>query len=281
MEKASEWLSSFNSNDQSDTQAMVSSRTQTKRQSKTISITGGKGGVGKTSISLKLAKELSERGKKILLIDCDTNLSNTALKLGLPIDNTFYSLVTAEKEFHECLYKDKNFHLLSACNGSVELFDVHFRVEDVIIDIINTHKDDYDYVLLDCPAGLSRDSLTLNAYSDKRIFVVTPDKSSVTDSYSLVKVLNKKFGVTENHILINKVNNKIQFEKIVKTLSETIENYLGCRTKVLGGIKKIDVPSGQFDRFFLESGKNDLRTNFNKVMKRFTEELTQKDINEQ
>lgn len=281
MEKTSEWLSSFNSSYQSEIQAIVSSKIESDKKSTTISITGGKGGVGKTSVSLKLAKELAKRGERILLIDCDTNLSNTALKLGLPIDNTFYSLVSAEKDFHDCLYKDGNFHLLAACNGSVDLFDASFRMEDIIIDIINTHGESYDYVLLDCPAGLSRDSLTLNAYSDKRIFVVTPDKSSVTDSYSLVKVLNKKFGVNENHILINKVSNRPQFERIVKTLSETIENYLGCRTKILGGIKKIDVPAGQFDRFFLESGKNDLQTNFNKVMKRFTEELSGNEFIEQ
>ena len=286
MQKTSEWLNSFNSSNQGDFQSVISpslvapveTPIETKSKSTTISITGGKGGVGKTSVSLKLAKELSESGHKILLIDCDANLSNTALKLGLPIDNTFYSLVSAEKEFKDCLYIDGNFHLLAACNGSVDLFDTSFRLEDIIIDIINTHSEEYDYVLLDCPAGLSRDSLTLNAYCDKRIFVVTPDKSSVTDSYSLIKVLNKKFGVNENHLLVNKVNNRPQYERIVKTLSETIETYLGCRTKVLGGVKMLNVLAGQFDKVFLEGGKNDLDKSFNKVMTRLTEELGSKPI---
>lgn len=276
MEKASEWLSSFSSSDQSQIQAIVSSKLDEPKKSTTISITGGKGGVGKTSVSLKMAKDLATQGFKILLIDCDTNLSNTALKLGLPIDNTFYSLVSAEKNFQDCLYKDGNFHLLAACNGSIDLFDSDFRMEDIIIDIINTHGHEYDFVLLDCPAGLSRDSLTLNAYSDKRIFVVTPDKSSVTDSYSLIKVLNKKFGVNENHILINKVSHKGQFERIVKTLSETIENFLGCRTKILGGVRFLDVQARHFDRVFLEGGKNDLQRNFDKVLDRLTDELVGK-----
>lgn len=273
MEKASEWLSSFSSGYQSEVQNLLSTVSEEKRKTMTISITGGKGGVGKTSVSLRMAKELASQGYKTLLIDCDTNLSNTALKLGLPVDNTFYSLVSAEKEFHECLHRNGNFHLLSACNGSLDLFDSKFRLEDVIIDIITGHGQEFDYILLDCPAGLSRDSLTLNAYSDKRIFVVTPDKSSVTDSYSLIKVLNKKFGVNENCIIVNKVSNKVQFERIVKTLSETIESFLGCRTKVLGGIKNLDIAAEQFDRYFLEIGKNDLQRNFDKVMKRFSDEV--------
>ena len=280
MEKAREWLSSFNSGYQGEIQSIVSAEPSKKSAPTTISITGGKGGVGKTSVALKLAKELSKQGSKVLLIDCDTNLSNTAIKLELPVDNTFYSLVSAEKKFADCLYKDGDFHLLSACNGSIDLFDTSFRLEEIIIDIISSHGGDYDYVLLDCPAGLSRDSLTLNAYCDKRIFIVTPDKSSVTDSYSLIKVLNKKFGVNENHILLNKVHNKTQYNRIVKTLSETIENYLGCRTKVLGGIKQLDILASQFDRYFLDGGKNDLQRNFNKVMERLTEELSGKSSRE-
>ncbi len=156
MQKTSEWLLSFNTNYHQQIQALLNERKLKTAKTMTLSITGGKGGVGKTSISLKFAKELAGKGYKVLLLDCDTNMSNTAIKLGLPIKNTFFSLVTAQKEFDDCLYKEGNFHLLSACNGSLDLFDQDFRLEEVIIDIINTHEKDYDFVLLDCPAGLSR-----------------------------------------------------------------------------------------------------------------------------
>ena len=273
MERTSEWLSSFNSRYQHEIDAIVSSKNQTKTT--TIAITGGKGGVGKTSISLKLAKELSGFGHKTLLIDCDYNLSNTGIKLGLPVNNTFYSLVSAESDFKECLYQDGNFSLLSACNGSIDMFDAELRMEEIIIDIINTHGHEFDFILLDSPAGLSRESLTLNAYCDKRIVVVTPDRASITDSYSLVKVLSKKFGIKENHLLLNMVQNKTQFEKVVKTFSETIENFLGCRTKILGGIKKLSIEASQFDQYLLAGGKNDLQENFLKVVRSLTEELSE------
>lgn len=274
MTKASDWLISFNSSYQRHIHNLLSERKTSQEKTTTISITGGKGGVGKTSISLKIAKELVKAGQRVLLIDCDYNLSNTAIKLELPLNNTFYSLVTSEKSFDECLYKDGNFHLLSACNGSIDLFDADLKLEEIIIDIINEHEREYDFVLLDCPAGLLRESLTLNAYCDMRVVVVTPDKSSITDSYSLIKVLSQKFGIKENHLLVNKYQNDSQFERVVKTLSETVENFLGCRTRILGGVKRFNIDHNKFDKVFLGSGKNDLHENFHKVVHRLTEEVS-------
>jgi flagellar biosynthesis protein FlhG len=280
MKNPSEWLVSFNSNYQSQIQALVSERKLVQEKTTTISITGGKGGVGKTSVSLKLAKELSNQGAKVLLIDCDYNLSNTAIKLGLPITNTFYSLVSSEKTFEECLHVNGNFHLLSACNGSIDLFDTSFKMEEIIIDIINEHEKEYDYILLDCPAGLMRETLTLNAYCDKRVIVVTPDRASITDSYSLMKVLSHKFGIKENHLLVNMYTTTSQFEKVVKTLSETVENFLGCRTQILGGVKKLDIPQSKFDKYFIEPGKNIHHKNFLQVVNKLTDELSTSVIRE-
>ena len=86
MQKASEWLLSFNSNPNTQIQSMLKQKRDHPSSTIKGSITGGKGGVGKTSISLKMATELSKVGFKVLLIDCDYNLSNTAINLGLPIE---------------------------------------------------------------------------------------------------------------------------------------------------------------------------------------------------
>lgn len=274
MEKASEWLLSLNTQESRHVKHLINQRKSSLNKTVTASITGGKGGVGKTSVSLKLSKELSKIGFKVLLIDCDTNLSNTSIKLGLPLSNTFFSLVTAQKDFEDCLYKDGNFHLLSACNGSLELFDLGLNLEEIIIDVINSHEDEYDFIFLDCPAGLSREALTLNAYCDHRIVVVTPDKASITDSYSLMKVLSHKYSVKENHLLINMYHNKVQYQQVVKTMSETVENFLGGRTRILGGIAKIEVIQSRFDEFFLEGEESSHHKEFSKIINRYTEELS-------
>ena len=275
MRKTSEWLQSFNSQGDHQVRSLLEQRRKQRvNKSVTVSVTGGKGGVGKTSVSLKLSTEIAKQGYKVLLIDCDYNLSNTALKLGQPISNNFFELVCGTKEFKDCVYTDGNFNLLSACNGSLDLFDSAFRLEDVIIDVMSSHEEEFDFIFLDCPAGISREALTLNAYCDQRIIVVTPDKSSITDSYSLVKVLSSKFGVKENQLLVNRFRNQSQFEKVVKTLSETIENFLGCRTQILGGIQHIDIDASKFDSYFLEPAENSFHKDFLKIVGKYTEELS-------
>ncbi|NOT80243.1 MAG: AAA family ATPase [Bacteriovoracaceae bacterium] len=246
---------------------------KTNLKAKTISVTAGKGGVGKTSVAVKMAKVLSDSGYKVLLLDCDTNLSNTVVKLGLPITNYFYDLISAQKDFDECLHKDGRLHILAGCNGSIDLFKKSLEIDRVIIDILVNHEKDYDYIILDCPAGITKETLTLNAYSDYRFVIVTPDKSSVTDSYSLIKILNKEFGVNENHLLINKTSSDAQYQRMIKTLSETVETFLKCRLHILGRISKEELPDDQFDRVLLHQENNSLHKNFVNIIKKFTDEI--------
>jgi flagellar biosynthesis protein FlhG len=270
MHKTSEWLLSFSS----EKELKIPARSLIAdgfRPCRKISITGGKGGVGKTSIALKAAQEFAKAGYRTLLIDCDSNLSNTAIKLGLPLDNKFEKLLSAEASFEEVVIQQGNFHLLPACNGSIEVFESKINFDEIIIDIISSHEHEYDYILLDCPAGVSRETLTLSAYCDHRWVVVTPDKSSITDSYSLVKLLKNRFGVTQNHLLVNMYQNDKQLTKVVNTLTETIENFLGVTTDFLGGIPKVEVSAEGFDTFFLSEAKNAWQNNFVKLLYGYTE----------
>ncbi|EQC48938.1 YhjQ protein [Bacteriovorax sp. BSW11_IV] len=241
-------------------------------KAKTISITAGKGGVGKTSVAIKVAKSLADAGYKTLLIDCDFNLANTAVKLGLPINDDFASLIMGTKSFEEVLHRDGQFHLLSGCNGNLDLFENRLEYDKIILDILVGHEDEYDFILLDSPAGIQKDTLTINAYSDYRFVVVTPDKSSITDSYSLMKILNTKYGVKTNHLLVNKVSNLAQYQKIVKTLSETVDHFLKGRVNVLGSIEYENKAVDKFDQILLGSANSSIHKNFIKVVNRFTEE---------
>lgn len=251
---------------------------KTSQKAKTISVTAGKGGVGKTSVAVKMAKILSQTGYKVLLLDCDTNLSNTVVKLGLPITNYFYELISAQREFDDCLHKDGRLHLLAGCNGSIDMFNKSLEIDRVIIDILVNHEKDYDYIILDCPAGITKETLTLNAYSDYRFVVVTPDKSSVTDSYSLIKILNKEFGVNDNHLLINKMSSEAQYQRMIKTLSETVETFLKSRLHILGGIQKENLPDDQFDTVLLHQENNSLHKNFVNIINKFTEEIESENV---
>jgi flagellar biosynthesis protein FlhG len=266
MQERAEWLTSF----KSKPNALLASNSTSKV--KTISITGGKGGVGKTSVAIKVAQTLVKSGSKVLLIDCDYNLSNTSIKLGLPLNRSFMQLLSSELDFEECIYKDGNFHMLSACNGDLDLFDSDHQLEHFIIDIMREHQHQYDYVILDSPAGLTRGILTLNAYCDYRFVVVTPDRSSLTDSYSLIKILNHKYGVKENHLVVNMIKSDRQYRRVVETMCETVENFLAGRTHILGGIDYL--PGDSFDKELFKAEKNAIDNSFAKLVDCFVDKLS-------
>ncbi len=261
-----EWLLSQNSNFEED-----SFKRSSQRNAKTIAISSGKGGVGKTSVAIKLAKVLVEKGEKVLLIDCDYNLSNTAVKLGFPMESRFYELLTSQLDFEEALHKDGNFHLLSACNGHLDLFDNLNGLENLILDIIATHSHQYDSIVLDCPAGLTKEICALNSYCDHRFVVVTPDKSSITDSYSLIKVLSQKMGVREHNLIFNKVSSDKQYQRLTKTFLDTAGLYLDCRLSVLGAIPYFKENVDLFDRELLKVADSKIHKSFNYVVNKFAE----------
>jgi flagellar biosynthesis protein FlhG len=236
----------------------------------TISIASGKGGVGKSSIAIKMSKILSDRGYKVLLVDCDYNLSNTSIKLGIPLNNNFARLVSGEMNFDECLYKQGNFHLLTGCRGNMDIFSGNIKLEKFLIDLLLEREDEYDFILLDCPAGLSKEILTLNAYSDYRFIILNPDKSSLTDAYSLMKILKNNFGISENHILLNMMSSYTQYKRIVQVLSDTTKNFLDLRLQVLGHIFRETKNAEKFDGLLNDKGSG-IHKNLSKILSEFTE----------
>ena len=268
MDKTSEWLSSLNKYNQDNK--------RTLKQSRIISIASGKGGVGKTLISLKIAKILSKRFKT-LLIDCDVNLSNTSIRLGLPIVNNFSSLINGECTLEECLYKEKNFHLLTSCNGDMDLVKNNLQFDKIILDIVEQCKSKYEYILLDCAANISRKTLNLNAYSDDRFIVVVPDRASITDSYSLIKILAEKYGVKDNYLIVNKVSNISQYQRIIKTLGDTVDCFVGGRLKILGSISlEKEVKMEVLDTVFLKEEKSSTHDSFVNLVENYTEKSMEK-----
>ena len=265
--QAQDWLFNFRS------QVNVPTRMNTfSHQPKTFSVTGGKGGVGKTSIALKLAIELSAASARVLLIDFDYNLSNTGIKLGLPFGPTLAQLLRGEVSLKQAIIRGPKFDLLSGGNGDLDLFERHeHHFERFIIDIVHQVEKEYDVIIFDCPAGLGREALSLNAYSDYRIMIVAPDRSSITDAYAMMKILKHKFGVSSNLLLANKIESTDQYLRLVKSLTETAENFLDVQLSILGMISKVEVSHSNFDHFFLFDQTSKTHHDFTKVLAVLTE----------
>jgi flagellar biosynthesis protein FlhG len=103
--------------------------------------------------------------------------------------------------------------------------------------------------------------------------VVTPDKSSLTDSYSLIKILNHRYGIKENHLMVNMYRDAKQYEKIVSTFCDTIETFLSGRTQILGGVPFVERFDASFSTKNDGMAKNSIDQHFTKIAKNISERL--------
>ena len=176
--------------------------------SRTIVVTSGKGGVGKSSMSINLGYALAATGQKVCLIDADFGLKNLDVMMGLE-NRVIYDLkdVIANKcSLNQILVKDKrmdSLYLLPACKSlSFENLNV-----DYMIKMIEQLKENFDYILIDSPAGIEKGFQYASGLCQEAIIVVTLDVVSLRDADRVVGLLLKQ-GITQLHMLVNKYNDE-------------------------------------------------------------------------
>ena len=246
----------------------------TRKTPITMSFLSGKGGVGKTTMAIKFAQILAQTGKRVLLLDFDYNLSNTRVKLKIKAgaDDKFLKYMRGELQLNQIIYKTKSFDLISGCHASPEILDSQEAIELRIFDLLHEAERYYDAILIDCPAGIAREVLSVSAYCDSRIVVVNPEVASMTDAYGVIKILNQEHGVKQNHVLVNRVQNNKQYIKVVKGLGETAEKFLGARLHFLGKVEHFACDLDYFDEKFILEENNDQHIKLSHIVNKFVEE---------
>lgn len=168
-----------------------------------ITVANGKGGVGKTCISLSLALTLKSMNYRILLVDCDTSLGNLHLMMKFRPSFTLRDLFMGQATINELLFDLNGISLLPSANGYVSSIEnreylIYHAIEEACT--INN----YDFVILDTSSGLTSESIFLCSVSDLILMPIENDISSITDSYSLLKVVESQFGLSEVGIVMNR-----------------------------------------------------------------------------
>lgn len=174
-----------------------------------IVITSGKGGVGKTTTSANLGTSLAILGKRVCLVDTDIGLRNLDVVMGLE-NRIIYDLVDVidgRCKIHQALVKDKRFDDLLYLLPAAQTSDKTAVNPEQMKKLIGELKQDYDYVIIDCPAGIEQGFKNAIAGADKAVVVTTPETSAVRDADRIIGLIEKEEHIESPKLVINRIRN--------------------------------------------------------------------------
>ncbi len=201
---------------------------------KVITIASGKGGVGKTSISLNLSLALAAAGHRVCLFDADLGLANVNILTGLFPEYGLADVLSGEYSLGDIMIR--NFQGIDIIPGSSGVEKIADLTPVESKRLINSFLalSAYDYFILDTSAGISSQVLSFCRASHEMILVATPEPTSLTDAYSLLKVLSKNKGVPRIKVVINQVKTATSAKKAYARLKETVHKFLPIKISPLG-----------------------------------------------
>lgn len=218
----------------------VSKKTPTKNtvhRPRTIAITGGKGGVGKTSVALNLALTLARGNKRVLLLDGDTDLANVSIMIGLYPKKTLAHVMAGESRLEEILLKtDYGLHIIPGASGVQECMDMRPSDSLRVLRELSRLESRYHYVITDTAAGLQAAGLHMIAAAQLACVIVTPDPTSLTDAFSLIKVIRRRGYKRTPSILVNMAQGASQARSVFQRLDSAAQRHLGISLHYMGGI---------------------------------------------
>ncbi len=215
-------------------------------EARVITVTSGKGGVGKTNISLNLAIQLSKLGKRVVVFDADFGLANIEIMLGARPKYNLADLMFRGKELKDIICESEmGISFISGGSGVQEMAAMS-RDQVMYLTSKLVELDNYaDVIIVDTGAGISDSVLEFVMSSSEVLLVATPEPTSITDAYSLLKALNKKAEFSREETVIKMVSNRVKNEAEGKSLYEKMkvvsDKFLGIPLEYGGHVPMDDL----------------------------------------
>jgi len=210
---------------------------ENNRLGKLIAITSGKGGVGKTNFILNLAIAMSIRGKKVLLIDADMNLSNIDVLLGIYPEHTLSGLMDNTISIDQLLVDGpRDIKILPAASGDIAVLNNQKKYQQALIQVYLELRKDFDYVLIDTGAGITDYTLDFVLTADKIAVITTPEPTAITDAYAMIKVLFFRAKHPHIALIVNMVHTEDEANNIFNKMNMIVQHFLNKSIQSLGYI---------------------------------------------
>ncbi|MEO5367888.1 MAG: MinD/ParA family protein [Magnetococcus sp. WYHC-3] len=208
-----------------------------RRVPRTLAVTSGKGGVGKTLISVNLAMAFARRGQRVLIIDADLGLANIDVVLGLSPQFTIHDVITGAKTLDEvALAGPEGVTVLPAASGVAELAHMTEEQRLVFMDHIDHWNRDFDVVLVDTGAGISENVRYFVLAVERIMVVATSDPASITDAYALMKVMFMNHRIKHFDLLVNQVRSSKEALEVYRAISNVADRFLSITLNYNGFI---------------------------------------------
>jgi flagellar biosynthesis protein FlhG len=218
---------------------------QTSRKTgnlRTITILSGKGGVGKSNLSVNLACALAEIGKKIILLDADLGLANIDMLCGVTAKYNLAHLIDGSKDLDEVLVElEHNVWILPGGSGIKELADLDETRLLALIESLSVLEDRADILLIDTGAGIHKGVLTFATAADTALLITTPEPTSIRDAYGVLKILKSSTesgGKRDIAFVVNMVNSENEGLEVANRLRMAANQFLSLSVNYMGCILK-------------------------------------------
>ena len=193
-----------------------------------IAVTGGKGGVGKTNVSVNLAVSLAEMGKRTLLMDADLGLANVDVLLGLSPKFTLADLVAGRCQLEDVLLEGpEGLMVVPASSGFRHMAELTPAEHVGLVHVFSELQRALDVMVVDTAAGITDSVLTFCQAAQDTVVVVCDEPASITDAYALIKVLARERGLDRVHVIANMVRDPNEGRKLYEKLARVCERFLG------------------------------------------------------
>lgn len=193
-----------------------------------VAVTGGKGGVGKTNVSVNLAVSLAEMGKRTLLMDADLGLANVDVLLGLSPKFTLADLIAGRCGLEDVLLEGpEGVLVVPASSGFRHMAELTPAEHVGLVNVFSELQRALDFMVVDTAAGISDSVLTFCQAAQDTVVVVCDEPASITDAYALIKVLARERGLDRVHVIANMVRDPNEGRKLYEKLARVCERFLG------------------------------------------------------